>query len=84
MNDLWLFLGLLLVIYFIFSIIKYFFINFGVLNINKAIHKDMIHGIVRSPSAYFDVTPSGRLNSKFSNDLGIMDYVLSNALIDSV
>ena len=36
----------------------------------------MIHGIVRSPSSYFDVTPSGRLNNKFSNDLGVLDSTL--------
>lgn len=36
----------------------------------------MIHGIVRSPSSYFDITPSGRLNNKFSNDLGVLDSTL--------
>ena len=36
----------------------------------------MVHGIIRSPSSYFDITPSGRLNNRFSNDLGLMDYVL--------
>lgn len=84
MNQYWLALGLYIIGYFIFSIIKYFFIFFGILNVNKAIHKDMIHGIVRSPCSYFDIISSGQLISKVSNDLGIMDYVIINVLIDSV
>jgi ABC-type multidrug transport system fused ATPase/permease subunit len=44
----------------------------------------MIHALVRSPSYYFDVTPSGRLNNKFSNDLGILDNILAYALTDAL
>ena len=44
----------------------------------------MIHGLVRSPSFYFDITPTGRLNNKFSNDLGIMDSMLSEVFTDSL
>lgn len=84
MNDFWLALGLLLIGYFTFSIFKYFLLNVIVLNSNETIHKDMIHGLVRSPSAYFDVTPTGRLNNKFSNDLGIMDNMLAFVLTDSI
>ncbi len=44
----------------------------------------MIHGLVRSPSSYFDITPTGRLNNKFSNDLGIMDSSLQFVLVDAI
>ena len=44
----------------------------------------MIHGLVRSPSGYFDVTSSGQLNNRFSNDIGVMDYVFAQILIDSI
>ena len=44
----------------------------------------MIHGLVRSPSYYFDITPTGRLNNKFSNDLGIMDNMLAFILTDAI
>ena len=37
-----------------------------------------------SPCSYFDITPSGRLNNKFSNDLGIMDNLLAFFLLDSI
>ena len=84
MNHFWLALGLLLIGYFIFSIFKYFLLNVIVLNSNQSIHQDMIHGLVRSPSWYFDITPTGRLNNKFSNDLGIMDNMLAFVLTDSI
>ena len=44
----------------------------------------MIHGLVRSPCFYFDVTPTGRLNNNFSNDLGILDNSLSYLLTDAL
>jgi len=44
----------------------------------------MIHGLVRCPSSYFDVHPSGRLINKFSNDLGILDNTLPFVMIDIV
>ncbi len=83
-TQFWLALGLLLVGYFIFNLIKYFLLNTTILNSNQALHKDMIHGLVRSPSFYFDITPTGRLNNKFSNDLGILDNILGFVLVDAV
>lgn len=44
----------------------------------------MIHGIVRSPCWYFDITPSGRLTNRFSNDIGIMDNLLAFVLTEVV
>ena len=78
------FLGLLIIVYFLFSLIKYFLLYFGVLNVNKAIHTDIINGLMNSPCSYFDINSSGQLHSKFSNDLGIMDNVLTNVLSDSI
>ena len=42
----------------------------------------MIFGIVRSPGHFFDLTPSGVLINKFSNDLGILDNSLSQSFVD--
>ena len=42
----------------------------------------MINGIVRSPSSFFDITPSGILINKFSNDLSILDNSLSYSMAD--
>ena len=44
----------------------------------------MIEGLVRSPSSYFDVTPTGQLTNKFSNDLGILDTLLAFIAIDAL
>jgi hypothetical protein len=43
----------------------------------------MVNGIVRSPASFFDVTPSGMLINKFSNDLSILDNALALTLIDT-
>ena len=40
----------------------------------------MIHSLVRSPSSYFDVTPSGILNNRFSSDMGVLDHNLVDLL----
>lgn len=70
--------------YLLFCLIKYFLINLVALNSNEAIHEDMINGLVRSPSFYFDIIPSGRLNNYFSNDLGILDNMLPFVLVDCI
>lgn len=44
----------------------------------------MVNGIVRSPGSFFDVTPSGTLINKFSNDLSILDNALPLALVDTL
>ena len=84
MSDFWLFLGFLQLGYFIFCFLKYFLLTIVVLNSNEKIHKDMIYNLVRSPSSYFDTTTTGSLSSKFSNDLSVMDNILSFALIESI
>lgn len=44
----------------------------------------MIHGLIRSPCSYFDITPTGKLTNIFSNDLGLMDSMLNYVLIDAI
>lgn len=44
----------------------------------------MIHKLVRAPSFYFDITPTGKLNNIFSNDLGVMDNLMAFILTDSI
>ena len=43
----------------------------------------MLNGIIRSPAGFFDVTPSGVLINKFSNDLGVLDNGLALSLTDA-
>ena len=74
----------MIVIYIIVLASKYFTIYLTVLNSNEKIHEQMMNGLVRSPSTYFDVTPSGTLINKFSNDLGILDNSLGLPLLNMV
>jgi ABC-type multidrug transport system fused ATPase/permease subunit len=70
--------------YIVFSLLKYFLLYITVLNSNKTIHNDMIHSLVRSPCCYFDITSSGSLNNKFSNDLEILGNILLFVLTDAL
>lgn len=82
-NYYWLALGLVQVGYFLFMAIKYYLINYLALKSNEKLHDDMLFGMLRSPSSYFDKTPTGRLINRFSNDLSILDSSLSAVLIDT-
>lgn len=77
-------LGLLLFNHFLVFIIKYIMLQMVLLYSNEKLHKVMIDGLVRSPCSYFDVTPTGRLTNKFSNDLGILDTLLGWTTLDSL
>ena len=44
----------------------------------------MVDGLVRSPCSFFDLTPTGQLTNKFSNDLGILDNTLPFTFIDTL
>ena len=44
----------------------------------------MVYGLLRSPSYYFDLTPTGQIINKFSKDLGILDNMLAFTLIDAI
>lgn len=42
----------------------------------------MLISLLRSPSEYFDKTPTARLINRFSNDLGVMDTAIAFTMID--
>ena len=42
----------------------------------------MLLKLMRAPIKYFDSTPSGQIVSKFSNDIGLMDYNLVFSLLN--
>lgn len=73
---------MLMIIYMIMLVMKYFALFLTLLNSNEKIHEQMLTGVVRCPGTYFDVTPSGSLINNFSNDLGILDNSLGFAIMD--
>ena len=76
--------GLALFLYFFINVVRFTFLYLVVLISNEKIHEEMIHGLVRSPTSFFDTTPIGQLTNKFSNDLGILDNTLGFTLIDVI
>ena len=65
--------GLSVFCFFFFAFVRYMLLYTLILMSNEELHEEMIHGVVRSPSSFFDQTPTGELTNKFSNDLGILD-----------
>lgn len=50
----------------------------------KVMHDVMLHGIVRAPLAFHDVTPQGRILSRFSKDVDVMDNLLPQQIADTL
>lgn len=48
------------------------------------LHNRMFHSVVRSTMRFFNANPSGRILNRFSKDLGAIDELLPNAMIDTV
>ena len=80
----WTTIATIIVLGFLTIMIVYYVCNLCILNSNQAIHEQMIDGILKSPSNFFDTTPSGELINKFSNDLSILDNNLFFTMIDSI
>lgn len=68
--------------YLLVLILKYFCLNMCLLNSSQNIHEMMVKSVVRSPMKFFDLTPSGTLTNKFTNDLGVIDNNLIYSLIN--
>lgn len=47
-------------------------------------HVTMLNGIMRAPLFFFDVTPAGRILSRFSKDVDIMDTSLPFYVSDGI
>lgn len=52
--------------------------------ISKAIHREMLNGVLNTRLRFFEVNPSGRVLNKFSRDLGAMDVQLPKVLLDAL
>lgn len=47
-------------------------------------HKTLLHGVLRAPVTFFDITPTGRILSRFSKDVDVLDTGLSRAVSDTI
>ncbi|KAI9348731.1 P-loop containing nucleoside triphosphate hydrolase protein [Zopfochytrium polystomum] len=46
------------------------------LNASRKMHEDMLKSVMRAPMAWFDVTPTGRITNRFTQDIRTVDETL--------
>lgn len=56
----------------------------GCLIASISLHKTILFGIMRAPIAFFDTTPTGRILSRFSKDIDVIDTKIPPELSDLV
>ncbi|PAV81158.1 hypothetical protein WR25_08966 [Diploscapter pachys] len=66
-------LGLAESICFLISLI---FLVFAGLNASKNLHSPLLHNLLRSPMAFFDTTPVGRILNRCAKDIEVIDMLL--------
>lgn len=53
---------------------------FGSIRASEILHSDMLANIMRSPLAFFDTTPLGRIVNRFSKDVDVVDTAIPQTL----
>lgn len=70
--------------YLVMMLLASFFFNEGSAHAGKALHCECLSHILHAPVSWFEETPSGRIISRFSTDLSLVDMQLirmSDALV---
>lgn len=65
--------GLFLVSYVVFELVYWTIFVVGTLRAAVWFHRQLLHSIMRSPLAFFDTTPMGRIINRFSRDIESVD-----------
>ena len=61
------------------------FLSFhGLINSSSNLHMEMLTSLLTAPIRFFDVNPAGRILNRFARDIGCMDEVLPNSLLETV
>jgi len=64
------------------SLMKYFFYFNRALNASNKFHNKLLARVFESPMKFFDRNPSGRIISRFTNDIGVMDKFLTVSILE--
>ncbi|CAG9863422.1 unnamed protein product [Phyllotreta striolata] len=51
---------------------------------SKVLHNTMFSNVLQAPMRFFDTNASGRILSRFSKDMGVLDELLPRSLIDTI
>lgn len=62
------------------SVFAELFVRFGCLAAVINLHKAILVGTMHAPVTFFDQTPSGRILSRFSKDIDVLDVVLPETI----
>ena len=81
-ERIFLYNGILIIVFFILSFLKFRFVSTLILRANNNIHFTMFHRVIRTPIEFFDTNPTGRILNRFSNDMNIMDNIMNFTLGD--
>ncbi|XP_063985040.1 ATP-binding cassette sub-family C member 4-like [Diachasmimorpha longicaudata] len=54
------------------------------MNASRSIHNIMLTCLLHAPMSFFDQNPSGRVVNRFAKDVGCIDELLPNAMLDSI
>lgn len=56
----------------------------GCLFASIVMHNTLLRGMLRAPQIFFDCTPSGRILSRFSKDIDVIDSDLPRQISDTI
>ena len=67
--------------YMVLSFARSYMMQAMMLTSTTNIHNNMIEKVMRSPILFFDSNPSGRISTRFTKDLTIMDLMFSGIVV---
>ncbi|XP_033733634.1 multidrug resistance-associated protein 7-like [Pecten maximus] len=67
-------------VYAVTMLVREFLFVYGGMSVAKTMHNDLLNRILRAPMSFFDVTPAGRILSRFSSDIDVIDDPVSNTI----
>ncbi|XP_071820242.1 ATP-binding cassette sub-family C member 4-like [Apostichopus japonicus] len=74
--------GMLILALMLFGLVRAFLALHIMINSSKNLHNKMFAAVLRSPIFFFDTNPTGRIQNRFTKDIGIMDDQLPLTFFD--